>query len=142
MAFDKRIKALPVRLKQQGESGLKIAEFLEKHPKVQRVHYPGLKSSEDYELSKKQMKGYTGLISFELKNKSFQELIKVINSCKVFKIGVSWGGYESLILSEFRGNNQEHLEEIKVSSSLIRLSVGFEPVELLINDISNALNSI
>lgn len=136
------LRTLPLRLKQQYDSALKIAEFLQNHPKVEKVNYPGLVSSEDHKLSKEQMSGYTGLLSFQLKSNKFEDLLNVINSCKIFRIGVSWGGYESLILSEYRGNNLEHLKETNVSTSLIRLSIGFEPIELLINDISNALTKI
>ena len=74
-----------------------VAEFLEKHPKIKKVNYPGLKSFPQYELGKKQMTGYSGLMSFVIDTDDVQELKNFVNTLDVFSIGVSWGGHESLV---------------------------------------------
>lgn len=136
------IRTLPLRMEKHQESGLKVARFLENHSSVRKVNYPGLESSPDYELGKKQLKGYSGLMSFELESDSFESIKEVINTCKVFKIGVSWGGYESLILSPNHGDNTEELRKSGIYPGLIRISVGLEGVDSIINDLDNALSRL
>jgi cystathionine beta-lyase len=136
------LRTLPVRMEKHQESALKVAKFLEGHSKVKRVNYPGLESSPDYELGKKYLSGYSGLISFELESEDFDDLKKVINSCRIFKIGVSWGGFESLILSPANGNNAAELRSKGIAPSLIRISVGLESVDTLIEDLDGALGGI
>ncbi|SMQ84893.1 cystathionine beta-lyase [Bacillus sp. OV166] len=133
------LRTLPIRMRAHHESGLKIASFLEDHSSVKKVHYPGLKSSPDYELGKQQLKGYSGLMSFELANNSFDSVRKVINSLKQFQIGVSWGGFESLVISPNYGNNTEHLINSGIDPGLIRISVGLENSDELMEDLSTAL---
>lgn len=136
------LRTLPLRMEKHQENGLKIARFLENHRSVRKVNYPGLESSPDYELGKKQLKGYSGLMSFELGSDSFESVKEVINTCKVLKIGVSWGGYESLILSPNHGDNMEELRKSGVYPGLIRISVGLEGADSIINDLDNALNRL
>lgn len=133
------LRTLPLRMEKHQESGLKVAHFLERHRSVRKVNYPGLESNPDYELGKKQLKGYSGLMSFELASDSFEDVKKVINTCRVLKIGVSWGGHESLILSPNHGDNVEELRSSGVYPGLIRISVGLEGVDSIINDLDNAL---
>jgi cystathionine beta-lyase/cystathionine gamma-synthase len=121
---------------------MKVAEFLETNKFVQRVNYPGLKSSLEYELGRKQLKGYSGLLSFEIKSDKYEDIANIINTCKVFKIGVSWGGFESLILSPNHGNNLEELKESNISPSSIRISVGLEDINSIIEDLDNALATL
>jgi len=136
------LRTLPIRMEKHQESALRVVEFLEKHEKVRKVNFPGLKSSRDYELGKKQLKGYSGLISFEIISESYEDVEMIIDSCKVFKIGVSWGGFESLIISPNYGHNIEDLKKKDVYPGLIRISVGLEGAETLINDLNNALGKI
>lgn len=136
------LRTLPIRMEKHQESAFKVAEFLENHKKVRKVNFPGLKSSPDYELGRKQLKGYSGLISFELASERYEDVEKVIDSCKVFKIGVSWGGFESLILSPNYGNNLEDLRRKDIYPGLIRISVGLEGADILIDDLENALSRI
>jgi cystathionine beta-lyase/cystathionine gamma-synthase len=121
---------------------LKIASFLEKNPAVKRVNYPGLESSPDYRLGKEQLKGYTGLMSFELKNNTYESVRKVINSLKHFQIGVSWGGFESLVISPNHGYNVEQLVKGGLDPGLIRISVGLENVDELLEDLEAALKLV
>ncbi|MEC1525665.1 PLP-dependent aspartate aminotransferase family protein [Neobacillus niacini] len=136
------LRTLPIRMKAHQESGLKIASFLEKNPAVKRVNYPGLESSPDYRLGKEQLKGYTGLMSFELKNNTYESVRKVVNSLNHFQIGVSWGGFESLVISPNYGYNVEQLVKGGLDPGLIRISVGLENVDELLEDLEAALKSV
>ncbi|MDQ0200303.1 trans-sulfuration enzyme family protein [Neobacillus ginsengisoli] len=135
------LRTLPIRMKAHQESGLRIASFLENHPSVKKVNYPGLKSSPDYELGKQQLTGYSGLMSFELANNSFGSVRNVINRLKQFQIGVSWGGFESLVISPNYGYNSEQLLNSGMDPGLIRISVGLENVDELIEDLHAALQA-
>ncbi|MFJ5762074.1 trans-sulfuration enzyme family protein [Neobacillus sp. NPDC093182] len=136
------LRTLPIRMKAHQESGLKIASFLEESSAVKRVNYPGLESSPDYRLGKEQLKGYTGLMSFELKNNTYESVRKVINSLKHFQIGVSWGGFESLVISPNYGYNVEQLVKGGLDPGLIRISVGLENVDELLEDLEAALKLV
>lgn len=133
------LRTLPIRMRAHQESGLKIASFLENHPSVKKVHYPGLKSSPDYDLGKQQLKGYSGLMSFELVNNSFDSVRNVINHLKHFQIGVSWGGFESLVISPNYGYNTQQLINSGMDPGLIRISVGLENNDDLLKDLDTAL---
>lgn len=136
------LRTLPIRMEKHQESALKVAQYLKDHPKVNKVNYPGLKSHPDYELGKKQLKGFSGLMSFELKNESYEAVEKAANSCKLFKIGASWGGYESLITSPNHGNNEDDLKKNGMNPGLIRISVGLEGADNIIADLEQALAKI
>ncbi len=136
------IKTLAVRMKKHEENALKIAELLEKHPKVKEVYYPGLKSHPQYELAKKQMSGFGGMISLKVNGgKEFAK--KVIESTKIFSLAESLGGVESLINFPFLmthvGVPKEHKDRLGITEDLIRLSVGIEDSSDLINDLKQAL---
>lgn len=138
------IKTLAVRMKKHSENAQKIAEFLEKHPKVKEVYYPGLKSHPQYELAKKQMSGFGGMVSFKLKDgKEFTK--KVIESTKLFALAESLGGVESLInfpyLMTHVGVPPEHKARLGITEDLIRLSVGIEDGNDLIDDLKKALEN-
>lgn len=136
------LRTLPIRMQKHQENALLVAEFLSKHKNVKKVYYPGLKSNPDYELSKKQLKGYSGLMSFEIVSGKYSDIEKVINSCRLFKIGVSWGGFESLILSPNHGDNADELKKKNFPLGLIRISVGLESADKIIEDLDRALNNI
>lgn len=136
------IKTLAVRMKKHEESAMKIAEFLEKHPKVKKVHYPGLKSHPQHELAKKQMTGFGGMISIEI-NGDKVATKKVIESTKLFSLAESLGGVESLVNHPFTmthvGVPAEHKARLGIVENLIRLSVGIEDTNDLIEDLKQAL---
>lgn len=138
----KGLRTLPLRMKAHQENAIKVAEYLEKHPKVKKVNYPGLTSNPGYELARKQMTGFSGLMSFELAADCIDDLKTFINKLSLFKIGVSWGGHESLIISPYRGNNEKELLANNLSPYLIRISVGLEDVDSLIDDLSQAFKQI
>lgn len=137
------IKTLPLRLDRHSESALKVAEFLEAHPRVKRVMYPGLKSHSGHEIAKKQMKAFGGIVSFEIDG-THEDAVKVINAVKLAKIAVSLGDTETLIqlpaAMTHIGYSEEALEAIGLSKSLVRISVGLEDVGDIISDLENALN--
>lgn len=137
------IKTLAVRMKKHEENAIKIAEFLEKHPKIKKVNYPGLKSHPQHELAKKQMTGFGGMISFEVDGgKSFAK--KVVESTKLFALAESLGGVESLIghpaTMTHAEVSQEHKEKLGIGDNLIRISVGIEDIKDLIVDLKHALS--
>jgi cystathionine beta-lyase/cystathionine gamma-synthase len=106
------------------------------------VYYPGLSSSDDQEIIKKQLLGCSGLLAFELKDASFKAVKTVINNLKIFKIGVSWGSFESLVMSPNYGYNTADLKKEQLSEGLIRLSIGLESTDDLIRDLEQSLERI
>ncbi|WP_066048050.1 trans-sulfuration enzyme family protein [Robertmurraya korlensis] len=135
------LQTLPLRMKIHQENTIAVAKFLDSHKAVKKVNYPGLPHSQDNPLVQKQLTGFSGLLTFELKDATFEKVKEVINKVKVFKIGVSWGSFESLIMSLNFGNNEKQLiEKEHISPGLIRLSIGMEPAEKLISDLEQALN--
>lgn len=136
------LRTLPIRMKNHQENAIKVAKFLENHPKVRRVHYPGLESHPQHELALKQMKGYSGLMSFELWTEDRQEILDFLNRLEWFQYGCSWGGHESLILPMTLNASKDQLERDGVSNSVIRMSVGHEGADNLIADLENSLNQI
>lgn len=135
------LRTLSVRVKAHEEVAMKVAKFLEDHPKVDKVYYTGLESHPQYELVKKQQRGNTGLLTFEVKG-STEDAKKVINSLKVFKIGVSWGGFESLACMPHLRCDEQTCQWLGGRQNLIRLHCGLEGVDALIADLEQALANI
>ena len=133
------LRTLSVRVKAHEEVAMKVAEYLENHPKVAKVYYTGLKSHPQYDLVQKQQKGSTGLMTFEIKG-STEDAKKVVNSLKVFKIGVSWGGFESLACMPHLRCDEQTCDWLGGRQNLIRIHVGLENVDTLIADLDQALS--
>lgn len=137
------LKTLAVRMKQHEQNALKIAAFLENHPKVERVVYPGLKSHPQHELAKKQMKGFGGMITFFLKG-GIEESRRFLENVKVFALAESLGGVESLVdhpaIMTHASIPKEVRESLGIYDNLIRLSVGIEDCDDLIRDLDNAFS--
>lgn len=138
------IKTLHLRVQRHCENGQKIAAFLESHPKVAKVFYPGLESHPFYELAKKQMKGgFGGMVTFTFQSGAKQDAIDFLKKLEVFTLAESLGGVESLAnhpaLMTHASIPEEKRKEIGISDDLVRLSVGVEDVEDLIADIQQAL---
>ena len=135
-------KTLAVRMAQHNRNGLAIAEFLETHPKVQEVMYPGLPSHPQYELAKRQMNGFGGMLSFEVG--SFEAARQVLNKVRLMALAESLGGVETLIGHPASMTHAsvppERRAEIGLTDSLIRISVGIEDAEDLIADLRQALD--
>jgi len=137
------IKTLHLRMQQHCINGEKIARWLRSNPKVAKVYWPGFEDSAGYAIAKKQMRGFGGMISFELKNDSQQEAFRVLSSTHLFSLAESLGGVESLINhpASMTHASIPREERIKngLSDSLIRLSVGVEDADDLIADLSKAI---
>lgn len=140
------LKTMEVRMKRHCESAQAIAEFLEKHPKVEKVYYPGLKSHEGHEIAAKQMHGgYSGVIAFEVKG-GMDAGIKFCNSLKLATIAVSLGDAETLIEHPASMTHSPYSPEERaaagISDGLVRLSVGLENVEDIIADLEQGFKNI
>jgi cystathionine beta-lyase/cystathionine gamma-synthase len=137
------IKTLHVRMQRHCENGEKIAHFLRNHPKVQRVYWCGFEDHHNYAIAQKQMRGFGGMMSFTLKDDSVENAKRVLSSTKVFSLAESLGGVESLINhpASMTHASIPREERIKngLTDSLIRLSVGIEDVEDLIEDLNQAI---
>jgi cystathionine beta-lyase/cystathionine gamma-synthase len=137
------IKTLHVRMERHCENGERIAHWLRNHPKVARVYWPGFTDHPNHAIAKAQMRGYGGMISFELKNDSLEEATRVLSSTHLFALAESLGGVESLINhpASMTHASIPREERIKngLNDSLIRLSVGIEDAEDLIEDLAKAI---
>jgi cystathionine beta-lyase/cystathionine gamma-synthase len=134
------LRTLPARLRQHEADALRVAEFLNDHPAVHRVYHPAL--SENRELIDVQLTGYSGLFSFELHRDDYENVARFIDGLQRFRIGVSWGGVESLVISPNHGSNIAELEMRGIPRGLIRLSVGLEGSDPLIADLASALAAV
>lgn len=137
------IKTLHVRMKAHEENGKIVANYLAAHPKISKVWWPGFESHPNHAIAKKQMCGFGGMVSFTLKNDSVEEANRVLSGCKIFALAESLGGVESLIShpASMTHASIPREERIKngLSDSLIRLSVGIEDAEDLIEDLKSAI---
>ncbi len=138
------IKTLHIRMQRHCENGIAVAHFLENHPKVGTVYFPGLKNHQSHEIAKKQMKYFGGMVSFKLKDESKEATFKFLENTKLFTLAESLGGVESLVnhpvtMSHGSIPETERLK-IGITDSLVRLSVGIEDVEDLLADLEQALN--
>lgn len=136
------LKTFELRMKRHNESGQKLAEYLEGNPKVKRVYYPGLASHPHYDVAKRQMKGFGGVVTFEVKDDATYAL-EFLSRLKIINIGPSLGGVESLIthparISYYKVPREERIA-LGIKDGLIRLAVGVENVEDIIKDIDQAL---
>lgn len=137
------LKTLAIRMKQHQENALFLARYLLRHPKVERVYYPGLKVHKNNALAKKQMTGFSGMISFEIKG-GFTAVEDFFSKLKLFLLAESLGGVESLVCFPARMTHvsmsaQERLKR-GIKDNLVRLSVGIENKFDLKEDIANALS--
>lgn len=137
------IKTLHLRMKAHCENGRKIAEFLKTHPKVDKIYWPGFTDHPNHEVAKKQMKDFGGMISITLKGADLKETFRIASSFKVFSLAESLGGVESLINHPVTMTHasipKEAREAVGVVDNLLRLSVGVEDVDDLLDDLKQAL---
>ncbi|SLM28338.1 Cystathionine gamma-lyase [Desulfamplus magnetovallimortis] len=136
------LKTLDIRMERQNNNAMEIALFLEAHPSINSVHYPGLESHPDHEVAKRTLKGYGGMMSFEV-NSDFNGTKSVMDRLKVIKLATSLGGVTSLanqpITNTHASLSPEDRKKAGVAENLVRLSVGIEPVATLIDDLAQAL---
>ncbi len=136
------LRTLPVRMRQHQLNAAKVAEFLAGHDRVARVHYPGHPSHPQYELALRQMRGASGLLSFELDTRDLEQASRFVDALRVFRLGVSWGGYESLVFLPIIGAMHKAPEANWPSPGLVRIHVGLEDVADLIADLDQALRAL
>ena len=139
------IKTLKIRIERHCESAMKVAKFLESHPKVEWVRYPGLESHPQHELGKKQMDGFGGMISFELKG-GFEAGKILMNNVELFQLAVSLGGVESLIQHPasmtHASMSKEVREQAQITDGLVRISIGIEDVDEIIHGLEAGLDKL
>jgi methionine-gamma-lyase len=140
--LDRGIKSLGVRMARHCENAMAVARFLEKHPKVSRVHYPGLKSHPDHALGRRQMRGFGGMMAFDLKG-GLGAARRFCDRVRLFLLAASLGGVESLvILPVYTSHYNMSAAELKaagVTPGTVRVSVGLEDTDDLIADLRQAL---
>ena len=135
------LRTMPVRVKAHGESGLKVAKWLEQQPCVKQVFYPGLDSHPQKELVDKYLKGgLNGLIGF-VYDGTAEQAREFMYSLKMFQYGVSWGGFESLVAPGSVGLTDEEAAAIGMPANVIRIHVGLEDVDTLIADLAQAFEA-
>ncbi|MAP80740.1 MAG: cystathionine beta-lyase [Aequorivita sp.] len=142
--LERSMKTMVLRVKAQNKNAKKMANWLKNHRLVNKVYYPGLKSHPNHQLAKKQMRGYTGMLSFELDNSI--EVDGFLNALQLIKPSMSLAGVESTILSPAKTSHAllstEERQKQGISDQLLRLSVGIEEIEDLIDDFEAAFNKV
>ena len=140
------LKTLHLRMREHCKNGEILAKALAKHPKVDKVNWPGFENHPNHHIAKKQMCGFGGMISFSLKGNKLADAQKVAESTKMFALAESLGGVESLIGHPASMTHaaipKEEREKSGVVDSLIRLSVGIEDAQDLLDDLKQALDSL
>jgi cystathionine beta-lyase/cystathionine gamma-synthase len=136
------VKTLGVRVQRQCENAMAVAKFLEKHPKVERVHYPGLKSHPDHQLASRQMRGFGSMLAFDVKG-GLAAARRFCDRARLFLLAASLGGVESLVIlpiySSHYNMSDEELGRVGVSPGTVRVSMGLEDIQDLIEDLKQAL---
>lgn len=139
------LKTFEIRMQRHCENAMKVAEYLNAHPKVSKVYYPGLKDHEGHEIAKKQMTGFGGIMSFELKG-GFEAGKTLLNNVEMCALAVSLGDTETLIQHPasmtHSAYTSEELKEAGIPEGLVRLSVGLENIEDIIADLDKALEKV
>ena len=140
------MRTLLLRMKQHERSAMEVASYLESHEAVRKVNFPGLPGFPQYELGRKQMSGYGGLFSIVLDTDDIADVKVFVNALRLFQIGVSWGGHESLVyapvISYKRELTPEQYKAFGLDTGLVRLSIGLESSTDLIADLSNAFRKL
>ena len=143
--LERGLKTFELRMQRHNENGQRIAEFLESHPRVERVYYPGLKSHPSHQIAASQMRGFGGLITFTIKDADWRETSRVVDAAKIPRIAPSLGGVESLIeqplVMSYYHCSPEDRESFGIYDNMIRMSCGIENPEDLIADLAQALEA-
>jgi cystathionine beta-lyase/cystathionine gamma-synthase len=139
------IKTLSVRMERHNNNGMEVAKFLSKHKKIKRVMYPGLESDPNYKIAKKQMRGFGGIVSIEI-DTDIAGIKKFLNNLAIFTLAESLGGVESLIehpgIMTHASIDKKIRDELGITDGLLRLSVGIEDIEDIIDSLTKALEVI
>ncbi|MEN1681029.1 MAG: aminotransferase class I/II-fold pyridoxal phosphate-dependent enzyme [Planctomycetota bacterium] len=138
------LKTFELRMQRHNENGLALARFLEEHPRVEKVYYPGLESHGDHQIAKQTMRGYGGMVTFLVKDADWRATADVVDAAKLARIAPSLGGVESLIeqplLMSYYNCTPEEREAYGIPDNMIRVACGIENPEDLIADLSQALD--
>jgi cystathionine gamma-lyase len=138
------VKTLHIRMRQHAESAMAIARYLETHPAVESVTYPGLESHPQHAIAREQMRGFGGMITFNLKG-GLEPARKLLETVKIFALAESLGGVESLIehpaIMTHASVPREVREQLGITDGLVRLSVGIEDLDDLMHDLEHALSA-
>jgi len=141
--LERSLKTLHLRVEKQNENAQQLAEFLENHQMVGKINYPGLESHPGHKTAKRQMKGFGGMLSFELKD---PRIIQFQKNLKLIRPAISLGGVDTIVssptLTSHKSLSHEELEREGISESLIRLSAGIEKVDDLIEDLDQAMDGL
>lgn len=137
------LKTLELRMQRHNENGLALAQFLEQHPRVEKVYYPGLPSHRDYEVARRTMSGFGGLVTFLVRGADWRQTAAVIDALQIPRIGPSFGGTESIVeqpmLMSYHDFSLEQRLAVGIPDNMIRISCGVENAEDLIADFQQAL---
>ena len=137
------LKTFGLRMKQHNENGMAVARFLESHPRVERVYYPGLESHSYHQIAKETMRGYGGLVTFLVKGADWKQTAAIVDAAKLARIAPSLGGVETLIeqplvMSYFECTPEERVE-FGIDDNMIRLACGIEDSADIIADLEQCL---
>jgi cystathionine gamma-synthase len=137
------MKTFELRMERHNQNGLAVAQFLAKHPRVEKVYYPGLPSHPHHEVARRTMRGFGGLITFLVKDADWRQTANVVDACRIPRIAPSMGGVESLIeqplVMSYYEYSPEQRRRFGIPDNMIRLSCGIENTEDLIADLAQAL---
>lgn len=143
--LERGLKTFELRMQRHNENGQRMAEFLESHPRVDRVYYPGLKSHPTHEVATAQMRGFGGLITFTIKDADWKETSRVVDAARIPRIAPSLGGVESLIeqplVMSYYHCTPEERKTFGIDDNMIRMSCGIEDTDDLIADLKQALEA-
>ncbi|MCS7239472.1 MAG: PLP-dependent aspartate aminotransferase family protein [Thermoguttaceae bacterium] len=143
--LERGLKTLQLRMERHNQNGLALAQFLEAHPRVEKVYYPGLPSHRDYAVAKRTMRGFGGLVTFLVKNADWRETARIVDRVRIPRIGPSFGGVESLIeqpmLMSYHDYDREQRTAVGIPDNMIRVACGIEDTADLIEDFRQALEA-
>ncbi|KYC64494.1 trans-sulfuration enzyme family protein [Heyndrickxia coagulans] len=134
------LRTLPVRMHHLNQVVRQVLDALKQDPRVDRIYHPYVANEDQQALAEKYLSGYGSLFSMELADEDFERVKQFVNELQHFSIGVSWGGFESLVLPSFKGNNIAKLNYRGLKKSHVRMYVGLENPETLIEDLSQSLD--
>jgi cystathionine gamma-synthase len=141
--LERGLKTFELRMQRHNENGLAVAQFLASHPRVSKVYYPGLETHPYYDVAKKQLRGYGGLITFLVKDADWKQTAAVVDRAKIARIAPSLGGVESLIeqplVMSYFDYKPEERAKFGIFDNMIRLACGIEDTADLIEDLRQAL---
>lgn len=143
--LERGLKTFALRMERHNENGMRIAQFLAGHPRIEHVYYPGLESHPTHEVAKRTMRGFGGLITFLVKDADWKETGAIIDACRIPRIAPSLGGVESLIeqplVMSYFDYKPEERAKFGISDNMIRMACGIEDADDLIADLKQALES-